>query len=79
MDSVDIFLRVCLWGSIVLMVILLFWALFGARLFRKREAEPPEAGTGEAAGVRSPTAELRQAGPGGFKQHRQWRSGLSPA
>ena len=31
MDSVDIFLRVCLWASMVLMVILLFWALFGAR------------------------------------------------
>ena len=32
MDVLDIFLRVCLWGSIVLMVILLFWALFGGWL-----------------------------------------------
>ena len=79
MDSVDIFLRVCLWGSIVLMVILLFWALFGGWLSGSGKRSRPEAGTGEAAGVRSPTAELRQAGPGGFKQHRQWRSGLSPA
>ena len=44
MDSVDIFLRVCLWGSIVLMVILLFWALFGGWLSGsgKRSRPKPE-------------------------------------
>ena len=44
MDVLDIFLRVCLWGSIVLMVILLFWALFGGWLSGsgKRSRPKPE-------------------------------------
>lgn len=32
MDAVDIILRVCLWGSVALIPILLLWALFGGRL-----------------------------------------------
>ena len=44
MDVLDIFLRVCLWGSIVLLVILLFWALFGGWLSGsgKRSRPKPE-------------------------------------
>ena len=32
MDAVDIILRVCLWGSVALIPILVLWALFGGRL-----------------------------------------------
>lgn len=44
MDAVDIILRVCLWGSVALIPVLLLWALFGGRLSGsgKRSRPKPE-------------------------------------
>lgn len=44
MDAVDVILRVCLWGSVALIPILLVWALFGGRLSGsgKRSRPRPE-------------------------------------
>ena len=43
MDAVDIILRVCLWGSVALMPILLLWALFGGRLAGGLKRSRPQA------------------------------------
>lgn len=42
MDAVDIILRVCLWGSVVLMPVLLVWALFGGRRAGSRRPRRPK-------------------------------------
>lgn len=43
MDAVDIILRVCLWGSVALIPILLLWALFGGRLSGSLKRSRPKA------------------------------------
>ncbi len=63
MDSVDIFLRVCLWGSIVLMVILLFWALFGGWLSGSGKRSRPKPQPMRRQGFVPPPPSYARPGP----------------
>ena len=63
MDVLDIFLRVCLWGSIVLLVILLFWALFGGWLFGSGKRSRPKPQPTRRQGFVPPPPSYARPGP----------------
>ena len=63
MDVLDIFLRVCLWGSIVLMVILLFWALFGGWLSGSGKRSRPKPQPTRRPGFVPPPPSYARPGP----------------
>ena len=63
MDVLDIFLRVCLWGSIVLMVILLFWALFGGWLSGSGKRSRPKPQPTRRQGFVPPPPSYARPGP----------------
>ena len=63
MDVLDIFLRVCLWGSIVLMVILLFWALFGGWLSGGGKRSRPKSQPTRRQGFVPPPPSYARPGP----------------
>ena len=63
MDVLDIFLRVCLWGSIVLMVILLFWALFGGWLSGSGKRSRPKSQPTRRQGFVPPPPSYARPGP----------------
>jgi len=72
MDAVDIILRVCLWGSVALIPILLLWALFGGRLSgsMKRSGPKPkpvrrQGFTPSPASTGSRRAEISRSATGG--------------
>ena len=62
MDAVDIILRVCLWGSVVLIPILLFWAVFGGRRFGSGKRSRPKPEPVRRQGLTPPPP--RQGSPG---------------
>ena len=63
MDVLDIFLRVCLWGSIVLLVILLFWALFGGWLSGSGKRSRPKPQPTRRQGFVPPPPSYARPGP----------------
>ena len=63
MDVLDIFLRVCLWGSIVLLVILLFWALFGGWLSGSGKRSRPKPQPARRQGFVPPPPSYARPGP----------------
>ena len=63
MDVLDIFLRVCLWGSIVLLVILLFWALFGGWLSGSGKRSRPKPQPTRRQGFVPPPPGYARPGP----------------
>ena len=63
MDVLDVFLRVCLWGSIVLMVILLFWALFGGWLSGSGKRSRPKPQPTRRQGFVPPPPSYARPGP----------------
>ncbi len=72
MDAVDIILRVCLWGSVALIPILLLWALFGGRLSGSMKRSGPKAKpvrrqgfTPSPASTGSRRAEISRSATGG--------------
>ena len=63
MDVLDIFLRVCLWGSIVLLVILLFWVLFGGWLSGSGKRSRPKPQPTRRQGFVPPPPSYARPGP----------------
>lgn len=63
MDAVDIILRVCLWGSVALMPILLLWALFGGRLAGSLKRSRPKAKPVRRQGFTPPPARAERPAP----------------
>lgn len=72
MDAVDIILRVCLWGSVALIPILLLWALFGGRLSGSGKRSRPKRESVRRQGLTPPpprtgsqSPEVSRSTPGG--------------
>ncbi len=63
MDTVDIILRVCLWGSVVLIPILLFWAVFGGRRFGSGKRSRPKPEPVRRQGFTPPPPKTGSPGP----------------